>query len=346
MAPVVGDLDPRAIEAEISRIREQESNPYRSGMKTNLFNLVIFRAAARPTAVSALESLLGKRPARIITVEAAVQERTSASVSGRCYPDARNRGVCFEEIGIKRGNDLLGSDPGIWSPLLIRDLPVLVWWQDRVSRLPPLLTGAAGLVDKLVVDTAVGESLGEDPLEALSELSAFRAATGGTAAVSDLEWRRIIPLRIQAARLFEPEENRGLFPGISGVTLRGGSRAEALLFFLWLSSRLGWVPSLGAGDRAGTVSFKDPAGSPVTAEHSIQAPLSEGFTAAFSFRHGAKELAVECGKNGCVSVRDEKGAYRFPSDGEALLHEVDSLAQDPVFTKVLDAAAVMAAGRN
>ena len=337
MAAVIGDLDPRAIEAEISRIRERESNPYHSGMKTNLFNLVIFRSAARPTAVSALEYLLGKRPARIITVEAAGHERTSASVSGRCYPDARNRGVCFEEIGINRGADPLGSDPGIWSPLLIRDLPVLVWWQDRVSPLPPLLTGVAGLVDKLIVDTAIGESLGENPLDSLRELSAFRAATGGTAVVSDLEWRRILPLRIQAARLFEPEDNRALLSEISGVTLRGGSSAQALLFFLWLSSRLGWVPSEGTA--AGMASFTDPAGSAVTVEHTMHAPLCEGFAAAFSFRHGAKELAVECGKNGCVSVRDEKGAYRFPSDGEALLHEVDGLAQDPVFTKVLDAAA-------
>ena len=42
-APVSTVLDPRSIEREIARIRERESNPYSSGVKTNLFTLVIFR---------------------------------------------------------------------------------------------------------------------------------------------------------------------------------------------------------------------------------------------------------------------------------------------------------------
>jgi glucose-6-phosphate dehydrogenase assembly protein OpcA len=332
MAAVVKALDPRAIEAEISRIRERESNPYHSGMKTNLFNLVIFRSAPPAAAVGALESLLGKRPARIITVEPAAAGRTSASVSGRCYPDPRNRGVCFEEIDIKRGSEPLGSDPGIWTPLLIRDLPVLVWWQDRVSPLPPLLTGEAGLVDKLIIDTSFGESLGEDPLEALAEVAGFRSLTGGTAAVSDMSWRRTLALRVQAARMFEPEENRPLLSSISHVTLRGGSGAEALLFFLWLASRLGWSPV-----RSKRSVFTDPAGTIVETRHSAPAPLCEGFAAAFAFRHGVKELSVSCGQNGCVSMDCRKAAYRFPSDGETLMDEVDSLGQDGLFSKVVDA---------
>ena len=41
-------LDPRAIEQEIARIREKESNPYSSGTKTNLFTLLIFRSEDAP----------------------------------------------------------------------------------------------------------------------------------------------------------------------------------------------------------------------------------------------------------------------------------------------------------
>ncbi len=70
-------LDPRAIEEEIVRIRERESNPYSSGVKTNIFTLLIFRSAdpdapgASDHVEAALQFLLGKRPARIITIHQA-----------------------------------------------------------------------------------------------------------------------------------------------------------------------------------------------------------------------------------------------------------------------------------
>ena len=115
-------LDPRAIEAEIARIREKESNPYSSGTKTNIFTLVVFRSGkawvpGTPDHVdAALQFLLGKRPARIITIRSSGEPRTDAWVSGRCFPDKRNRGVCFEEVYIECGNDGVGADPGRGRP--------------------------------------------------------------------------------------------------------------------------------------------------------------------------------------------------------------------------------------
>ena len=75
-AAVSGALDPRVIEEEIARIREKESNPYSSGTKTNIFTLLIFRAEGlrragrRRSRGRVLQFLLGKRPARIITIRA------------------------------------------------------------------------------------------------------------------------------------------------------------------------------------------------------------------------------------------------------------------------------------
>ncbi|HVP17877.1 MAG TPA: glucose-6-phosphate dehydrogenase assembly protein OpcA, partial [Spirochaetia bacterium] len=161
-AAVSGVLDPRSIEREIARIRERESNPYSSGVKTNLFTLVIFRRPGGRSGGdpldSALQYMLGRRPARIITIDRVESAKTDVMVSGRCFPDRRNRGVCFEEVRIESGNDGLGEDPGAWAPLLIRDLPVFAWWPDSLAgsndSWQRTILSAASLVDKLIVDSA------------------------------------------------------------------------------------------------------------------------------------------------------------------------------------------------
>jgi hypothetical protein len=334
-------LDPRRIEGEIARIRERESNPYVSGIKTNLFNLVIYRGPRGGTedpAAAALQSLLGKRPARIITLEAGGGEETGVTVAGRCFPDKRNRGVCFEEIGIQGSEDSPAMDCGSWSPLLIRDLPVFMWWLGSLSPLPGMLLSAADLIDKLIIDSSAS---GGQPLVTFSRLALIREKTRGVMGVSDLAWRRTFPLRMNVARLFNPPESRGRLSVVNAVELRGGEDPEALLFFLWLASRLGWTTGPGRG---GLPSFRGPGGSPVRAVHSAAAHIAQGFRAAFSFGDGGAGLEVSCGADGCSSGQSAKSAWRPLDDGEALLQEVDDLKQDPLFLDAISAAAAAEGG--
>jgi hypothetical protein len=334
------DLNPRTIETEIARIRERESNPYLLGTRTTLFNLVIVIAAGAREAdpvSDALDPLLGKRPARIITIEEAERDRTSVFVNGRCFPDERNRGVCFEEIRILAGRDGLGMDMGTWSPLIIRDLPVLLWWLGPLCPFPGFLVQAAQIVDKLIVDSSGCGRFGENPLSVFRELSLVPQRTRGAMKVSDFAWRRASVLRESAARLFNPEPARELLSAVSGVSLTGCSRAGAFLFFLWLASRLGWKAA-----RAGETGmmFMDASGGEIRTVHDGEAPLSEGFKTAFAFSNGREGLEVACADNGCVEVGDLKTAYRFTGNGEALTEEVDGLEQD---ASLLEAYRVAAA---
>ena len=313
-------LDPRAIEEEIVRIRERESNPYSSGVKTNIFTLLIFRSedpdkpGASDHVEAALQFLLGKRPARISTIRHARSPKTEVWVSGRCFPDRRNRGVCFEEVRIESGDDGVGADPGAWAPLVIRDLPVFAWMPDGLvqaaAQWTPALRGAAGLIDKLMVDSSRSAEDREAVVRALQQI---RDATADAFLVSDFSWRRGKVLREQAARAFDPPEMRGLIPAVRSARLYGGSRMEAWLFFEWLGSRLGRV---------------------VAGNHAWEGPLSEGFRLTVT-ADGAPDVEIGCTRGGCLSRGEEKGAYRFPSDGEILLEEVDTLTRDAVFGEVL-----------
>ena len=331
-------LNPRVIEQEIARIREKESNPYSSGTKTNLFTLVIFRqeGAVLPgqpdPAETALQYMLGKRPARIITITRARAPQTEVWVSGRCFPDKRNRGVCFEEVRIESGDDGVGIDPGAWAPLLIRDLPVFAWIPDGLGTDEGTWEGAllkaAGLIDKLLVDSARlaaddagggAKSAGYGGAKsagyggALSALRELKERTTGAFLLSDFSWRRSRILREQTARAFDPPGMRPFLAAVQSVRLYGGSEFEASLFFLWLRVRL---------ERQ------------LLVEHAAPGTLAEGFRVTFKLT-GAPDLDIGCTKGGCLSRGEEKGAYRFPSDGEILLEEVDTLSRDPVFVEVL-----------
>jgi len=313
---VSATLDPRIIEQEIARIREKESSPFDAGTKTNLFTLVVFRTGstqdpADPVEAS-LQYLLGKRPARIITIARQPGSATEVWVSGRCFPDRRNRGVCFEEVRITAGDDGVGADPGAWAPLLIRDLPVFAWLPDgrgaASEAWKPALATAADLIDKLIVDTsALPENGGAPALPWLRQM----ASVGHL--LSDFSWRRGKVLREQTARAFDPPEMRPLVARARSVRLYGGSAAEAEMFFRWLDVRL---------ERH------------LAAEHAWVGPLTEGFRVTIGIE-GEKDVDIGCTKGGCLSRGEEKSAYRYPSDGEILLEEVDSTTRDPVFSQVV-----------
>ncbi len=308
-------LDPRVIEQEIARIREKESSPYSAGTKTNLFTLIIFRGVptgspADPVEAS-LQFLLGRRPARIISIARETGSPTEAWVSGRCFPDRRNRGVCFEEVRISAGDDGVGADPGAWAPLVIRDLPVFAWLPDGRSPASdawkPTLASAAELIDKLIVDTSA------QPEGSAPALPWLRDMATVSHLLSDFAWRRGKVLREQTARAFDPPEMRPLVSRARSVRLYGGSAAEAEMYFRWLDARLE---------------------KHVAAEHAWVGPLNEGFRVTIAIE-GEKDVDIGCTKGGCLSRGEEKSAYRYPTDGEILLEEVDSTTRDPVFSQVI-----------
>jgi hypothetical protein len=331
-APLTPSLDPRHVEAEIARLRERESTAFGGGVKTNLFNLVVVSLpGGRPE--EALEVLTGRRPARIIRLAPGPQGPAGASVSGRCFPGTLDRGVCLEEIDIAAAGDPLGGGAGAWTPLLARDIPTFLWIAGSWTP-ADLPREAAAHADKLIVDS----SETADPPTALAALHRLREATRRPLAVADLAWSRTLPLRVQAARAFDPPAARDALDRLAGVRLEGSTRSEALLFFLWLAARLGWRPLAGPSGS----SFRDASGRTVSLVHGNPGPLDRGARLSFDIR-GSASIEAACSPNGCASVGEDRGPWRLAPDGELLLAEIDSLKQDALLDDALGMAEASAA---
>lgn len=338
MEEAVMDIrDPAGIERELERRVLAASG---TGTRASLCNLVIVHRREEPGPVeSALEGMLGKRPARIVRVERGNAGPSRVFVSARCSAGIPDRAVCFEEIVIQDGEDGLGRDPGYWTPLLIRHLPVYLWWLEETG---PLAGDAARLqevADRLLVDTAFREERGEEPRAALARLAAL---AGSSPELSDFSWQRVLPLRRWTARLFDPPENRARLEKIEGVSLNGGRRSEALLLFLWLASRLGWRLERPEGvpmPEEGSDRFLDRSEQPVAALHRGGARLSGGFRLEFRIR-GEASLAIRCGESGCAflerpGAEEQAIRLRFPDDTQILIAEVDARRADPLLREAL-----------
>jgi glucose-6-phosphate dehydrogenase assembly protein OpcA len=137
------------------------------------------------------------------------------------------RETVIVEIGDRHLDDLIT----IADPLVVTDLPTLIWsphgFHEIVDEL--LQLAQAVLVD------SVDEPIAKDALERAAELSE-------RAYVVDLAWLRSTPWRERVAGAFHPPRPRSELRTITDVSVRHhpASTVAAMLLIGWLASRLGW----------------------------------------------------------------------------------------------------------
>ncbi|WP_028973804.1 glucose-6-phosphate dehydrogenase assembly protein OpcA [Spirochaeta cellobiosiphila] len=219
------------VEKELNKIqREQAPNDSRN----SLFNIVIFsKHGTISRSEEALSSLLGKRPARIIHIYLGTPGKTRTEISAHCIEDFEHRGVCFQEVSIYSGTDKTGEDPGAWTPLLIRDIPTFLWWDDGFKHFPELLTQSENFADKLIIDSQMAD------LALLGEISG--KIEEYNLCLTDISWQYLIPFIRLTARLFNPEDDLDNLYHIKSINLQGFSQSQVYLFLGWMGSKLNWT---------------------------------------------------------------------------------------------------------
>jgi glucose-6-phosphate dehydrogenase assembly protein OpcA len=149
-------------------------------------------------------------------------------------PDSGELALLRETVVVELGDEHLDDLLTIADPLVVTDLPTLLWsphgHHDVEEEL--LALSQAVLVDS-VDEPAAAEAL--DRACALSE----------RAYVVDLAWLRSTPWRERVAATFDPAPMRAELRTITAVTVRHHpeSTVAAMLLVGWLASRLGWDAS-------------------------------------------------------------------------------------------------------
>lgn len=336
---MAGPINSGHIEEEIKRALSESAG---AATRASLFNLIIFKQAFQEFGIdSSLNYILGKRPARIIFIDSGFPGQSQAVVSVRCYPGSKDGAVCFEEVHIQNGDDAIGRDPGFWSSLIIREIPLYVWWLESLMPFPNIFSQIDELADRFLINTGVNESLNEDPFQIVQSL-AFQLNKNPSLSFADFSWQRLRPLRKGTAALFEPEAERHILSEIEAVVLNGGNTSEGLLYFLWLAERLGWQLKNREGDKL-LMDKSDGVG--IVLNHENKGPLESGFLLAFYIR-GGDRMELQCSGDNCAFIVSPGSvkrtmALQLPSQGEILLREVDSLEADLLYYKALAMSAAI-----
>ncbi|CAN5542317.1 hypothetical protein BH20ACT18_BH20ACT18_00430 [soil metagenome] len=251
--------------------------------------------------------------------------------------------VAHEQVEVTVGPVHLAHLDSIVDPLVVTDLPTVVWAPHGHEEGVDALLALAQVV---LVDSGA-EPDGAEALARATQLAQ-------SAYVVDLAWLRSTPWRERVSSAFDPPRARPALREISAVTVKHhpDSGAAALLFVGWLASRLDWEPAGLArqdGAQHGCLSAGKNAVAIHLERHEMQVPGLYGLTIETA---SGVSLTLERGQGGLRAHRrtrrgqESEWTVMGASRGEAgILGEGvrQALLRDPTYRPALAAAGVMAA---
>jgi glucose-6-phosphate dehydrogenase assembly protein OpcA len=245
------------IERELGRLWESAMSGPEENLSTGQpgvtracsLNLVIFcgNQAVVDRATEVVAAIMPQHPCRALLLLAEVEASHAqmeawlsahCSVSGSGGPQ-----VCCEQITIRASGRSVMHLAEAVRPLLVPDLPVVLWWPTVMAWDEPLSRALNQEADRIIVDT--GGWRASDPLfRGLAEYM----QENRRAVVSDLNWFRLLAWRELAAQFFDPLDFRAYLDHLSEAVVECAAEVEgptdssgAVLMAAWLASCLGWT---------------------------------------------------------------------------------------------------------
>jgi glucose-6-phosphate dehydrogenase assembly protein OpcA len=348
-------VSPTTVERALGRLVHDLTEPGDAGgthphSRSSVLNLVVHSAGDTEDAqvIEALKDLADHFPSRtlVLTTDPSHSESRLDAWGTAHYhlrPGMLGR-VCYEEARLVALGELAHHLVSIAQPLLVPDLPVVLWWLDGVPEPTDELLGLCGRLivrsDALALADVVG-------LARLVEVTHPRLAVG------DLTWGALAIWRDLLAQLFDPPPARPYLTRLTHVRLRyatGAEPWEALLLLGWLSSRLGWSGARGRPRTGGvqTLLMSDASGGSI--EVVLDAvdgwdKFSEGCLLAVTLEsrtdEGLAQFEVACHDDGvCASQRSvlptgnsvtRMAPLAVPSLATLLGRELGVVGRDPAY---------------
>ncbi|MEI8306700.1 MAG: glucose-6-phosphate dehydrogenase assembly protein OpcA [Chloroflexales bacterium] len=210
-----------------------------------------------------IQQLTASHPCRAVVLidrPATGDPQIEAWVQANCLLNAPGATqICGEQITIDSRGGLAGQVVSLMLPLLVPDLPVVLWMDGPQPFDLPLLRKLRGVLDRLIVDSA-GFT---DPLRDLVTMAAYEASSSvgpgagpKSLALSDLNWARLTPWRELIAQFFDtrpflPHLRRLDHVEIDYAVAGAGGLLRALMLAGWLVSSLGWDLRENGAERDG-----------------------------------------------------------------------------------------------
>jgi glucose-6-phosphate dehydrogenase assembly protein OpcA len=216
-------------------------------MRTSVLTLVV--VAERPEtaerALDAVNELSSRHPSRALVIAPGDPDGPAwmdASIYAQCViSELSGAETCTEQILLKTGGEMDAHLAELVQPLLIHDLPVVLWWPDD----PPVgrhrFLSLLRTCDRLLVDSGAFSGDGLARLTGLIDV-----CVAGNPIVHDIGWMRLTLWRELLAELFD---HPLLAPELSAArtlrldVLRPGAEvrlAKPALYAGWIASVLGW----------------------------------------------------------------------------------------------------------
>jgi glucose-6-phosphate dehydrogenase assembly protein OpcA len=258
LSRIWGTLARESLSEEIARaMREDprmadgtstEGAELRVRTRTSVLTLVVVAPTpeTQERALAAVAALASQHPSRAVILAPGDPDGPSsfdAHIHAACQvPDRMTSEVCTEEILIKVGGELAQHLASTVAPLLIHDLPVVLWWPDDVPFESNVLRELVAGAERLFVDSGAFRGDGVERLTGMA-----RCQRGGVV-VHDMAWMRLLLWRELLAGLFD---HPLLLPELRSITsvridiARPGSVARltrAALYTGWLAAMLDWQP--------------------------------------------------------------------------------------------------------
>jgi glucose-6-phosphate dehydrogenase assembly protein OpcA len=170
----------------------------------------------------------------------AQQERESlkleATVSASLDTSAGRR-ITNEQVLLHAHGPVAEHLASIVAPLVLPDLPVMLWWPGRPHFHSRLFRELVDLCDRLIIDTE--EDF--DPQRDFDSLLEVAHRPHARAAIGDFNWARLLPWRQLTAQFFDPLTMRPWLRAIERIEIScgdTGSHARSILLAAWLRARL------------------------------------------------------------------------------------------------------------
>jgi glucose-6-phosphate dehydrogenase assembly protein OpcA len=268
-----------------------------------------------------IAALMPEHPARTILVRlSGAGDRSLAErVYSQCWmPFGQRRQICCEQVEITASDAALADLQSVVLPLMVPDLPLIIWCRTPRLLAMPEFRAIAGMARKVIFDSA-----GAPDVVAILGQAQGLAESG--VLLGDLSWTRLTRWREMLSQVFENQQNAALLPGIASLEVEwtGTLQATALYLGAWIRD------SLAAVGVTATLTVTKDGGE------SLHARLKGKGIALELTRESDRMVVTLNGASQCTNLPQ-------PTDYLLMREELGIVRRDPVFEDALKSAAQLA----